>query len=147
MKLVKSEERVYVECQTSGDGYESNEIYIFSSMEEVKKFLGLCDDYEKNIYPKGVDIYGQEHSIGYYEHAEKIYAKTEYEIVEGQEVDREKMMEIGKDVAIIWGAECYDFEIDYDLKEVAFFCVEYGEDFTTTMSFDEIEEQYYYKIE
>jgi hypothetical protein len=62
-------------------------------------------------------------------------------------MDKNKLIEIGNDVASLWGGSCYDFEIDRDYEAVAFFCVEHDEDFVTTMTFDEIKEEYDFVVE
>ena len=58
----------------------------------------------------------------------------------------QKLLEIGTDVASLWGAECYDVEIDKKEKSVTFMCIEAGEEFVTEMSFDEIKEEYGYEV-
>lgn len=57
-----------------------------------------------------------------------------------------KLLSIGNDVASLWGGSCYDFEVDKKGNQVVFHCVEHGEFFVTTMSFDEIQMEYNYKI-
>ena len=57
-----------------------------------------------------------------------------------------KLLAIGNDVASLWGGNCYDFEIDNDGKQVVFHCVEHGEFFVTTISFDELRAEYGCKI-
>lgn len=78
MRLMKQESRYYAECHTDSDGYENDNTYIFPSEEELQKFLGMRDDYENHHYYSGIDIYGEEKSLGYYESVECVYSKTEY---------------------------------------------------------------------
>ena len=85
MKLIQQKEKFYVVCHTSDCGYESEDTYIFPSMEEVEKFLGIRNDYENHIYYEGEDIYGAKHSIGYSEFVDVIYLRTDYEIDWGEE--------------------------------------------------------------
>ena len=61
-------------------GYESEDTYVFPSMEEVEKFLGMRNDYENHIYYQGEDIYGTKRSIGYSEFIDVIYSRTDYEV-------------------------------------------------------------------
>lgn len=80
MKLVKEKEKIYINCHTDDCGYYSEDTYVFPSMDEVEKFLGMKNDYENNIYYNGMDIYGQKRSLGCNEFADVIYSKTDYEI-------------------------------------------------------------------
>lgn len=80
MKLIKEEEKLYVVCHTDDFGYHSENTYIFPSMDEVEKFLGMKNDYENHIYYSGTDIYGRERSLGCNEFPDVIYSKTDYEI-------------------------------------------------------------------
>lgn len=80
MKLIKKQEVFYLECSTNDFGYKSNDTYEFLSMEEVKKFLGMKNDYDNHIYPHGVDGYGVERSLGCNEFPDVIYSRTDYEI-------------------------------------------------------------------
>lgn len=50
MKLVQQKEKFYVVCHTEDCGYESKDTYVFPSMEEVEKFLGMRNDYENHLY-------------------------------------------------------------------------------------------------
>lgn len=80
MKLIQEKEKFYVVCHTSDCGYESSDTYIFPSMEEVEKFLGMKNDYKNHIYYEGEDIYGVKHSLGYSEIVDTIYSKIDYTI-------------------------------------------------------------------
>lgn len=53
------EEKFYVVCHTDDCGYHSEDTYVFLSMDEVEKFLGIKNDYDNHIYYNGTDIYGQ----------------------------------------------------------------------------------------
>lgn len=57
-----------------------------------------------------------------------------------------KLSAIGEDVASIWGGTCKKVTINPDNKEVTFHCMEHGERFTTSMSYDEIEHEYGLKL-
>ena len=52
------------------------------------------------------------------------------------------LMEVGQEIASIWGGYCKDAEIDYENKEVNFLCSEHGEEFYTPLSFFELERDY-----
>lgn len=80
MKLVKEEEKFYVVCHTDDCGYNSEDTYVFPSMDEVEKFFGIKNDYENHIYYNGTDIYGQKRSLGCNEFPVIIYSRTDYEI-------------------------------------------------------------------
>lgn len=57
-----------------------------------------------------------------------------------------KLLEIGNDVASLWGASCYDFKINKAAQKVEFICIEAGEDFETDMSYEDIKEEYGFDI-
>ena len=52
------------------------------------------------------------------------------------------LMEIGKEVASLWGGTCNKVEVNTDDKVVQFLCSEHGEDFVTSMTFAEINKDY-----
>ena len=136
--LKKINERFCVECMEDDYcGKTTETTYTFKSPEDVERFL----DGESVK-----DAYGTIVTKRYYEVAQSIYSKAEYERYKDLVVDKERLMEIGNDIASLWGGSCYDFEIDKDLEEIAFFCVEHGEEFTTTMSFAELEEEYSFTV-
>ena len=58
-----------------------------------------------------------------------------------------RLLNIGREIASIWGASCYDFEVDKDESQVVFYCREHGEEFVTTLSFDELLKDYNYKVQ
>ena len=62
------------------------------------------------------------------------------------EAKKSKLMEIGQDVAAIWGAVCVDVVVYPEEKVVWFECNERGEPYSTSMSFEEIKEDYNYDI-
>lgn len=81
MKLIQEEqEKFIVECHTDDCGYESNDRYVFPSKEELENFLGINNDYENHVYKSGVDIFGQERSLGSNEYPNYIYSKIEYRV-------------------------------------------------------------------
>ena len=55
---------------------------------------------------------------------------------------KDKLLKIGTNVAMGWGGACYDVEVKPRKKEVVFECVENGEFFITTLTFEEILEEY-----
>jgi hypothetical protein len=55
---------------------------------------------------------------------------------------REQLLQIGNELASLWGGSCYDYRISQKDKEVEFRCIEHGEKFVTSMSFSEIKEQH-----
>lgn len=52
----------------------------------------------------------------------------------------EELMNVGQEVASLWGAECYDFSKEEDVY--VFFCIEHGERFICRMTHEEILENY-----
>ncbi|MBO5388943.1 MAG: hypothetical protein J6A59_12610 [Lachnospiraceae bacterium] len=56
------------------------------------------------------------------------------------------LLEIGNDLASLWGGYCKGAEINTDENRVEFLCSEHGEEFLTSLTFDEIEEEYDIKI-
>lgn len=56
---------------------------------------------------------------------------------------KEQLLNIGSNVASLWGAECYDCEVDEKAKEVIFHCIEHGEQFVTTLKFIDLKEYNY----
>ena len=57
------------------------------------------------------------------------------------------LLNIGNEIASLWGASCYDYEIDLKNKKVIFDCVEAGEFFITDITFDELKRDYDFNIE
>lgn len=57
--------------------------------------------------------------------------------INNKEFSRSKMMEVGRDIASLWGGECLDFEVDNDKQVVTFKCIEHGEFFITEQAFAE----------
>lgn len=64
-------------------------------------------------------------------------AKRNY-LIEGTVYSDIKLKKIGAEVASLWGAECYDFRVKFDESTVYFFCIEHGEEFTTSKYFFEL---------
>lgn len=60
---------------------------------------------------------------------------------------KDELRDIGNDIASLWGGSCYDYEIDWEKKEVTFLCMEHGEDFATSSSFEELKEEYNFDVE
>lgn len=57
-----------------------------------------------------------------------------------------KLLEIGNELASMWGGYCKGAKIQSDSKIVEFLCVEHDEEFLTSMTFDEIEDEYGIRI-
>ena len=57
-------------------------------------------------------------------------------------IAKDKLMRIGQEVASGWGAICVGVKTYED--EVEFTCNEFGEVFTTTLTYEEIKEEYAY---
>ena len=53
-----------------------------------------------------------------------------------------ELVNIGNEVASIWGGYCKRAEIDMQGQKVNFLCVERGEEFYTSLSFDELHRDY-----
>lgn len=53
-----------------------------------------------------------------------------------------RLLEIGNDVASLWGGYCKKAEIDMPGEKVDFLCVERGEEFYTSLSFRELYNKY-----
>lgn len=64
-------------------------------------------------------------------------------VVDGKIYDDKKLMQIGNDVASLWGASCISYTIDKRKKEIVFECVEHGENFVTSLEFSELKEYKY----
>ena len=58
-----------------------------------------------------------------------------------------ELLKIGMEVASLWGAECYDYKVIKENKEIVFYCIEAGEKFTTSVSFQDLKSEYKYKGE
>lgn len=54
----------------------------------------------------------------------------------------EKLLKIGGEEASLWGGYCKKAEINMDERKVDFLCNEHGEDFYTSLTFEEIKEKY-----
>ena len=59
---------------------------------------------------------------------------------------RDRILEIGNELASIWGAVCKNVRINNADKSVIFQCVENGEPFETQISFEELEDEYGYDL-
>ena len=53
------------------------------------------------------------------------------------------LMQIGEEVASLWGAFCLKYEIDKEKREVNFICNEHGEFFETSISFNKLSDYLY----
>lgn len=80
MKLIKEQTVFRVSCHTDDCGYTSSDTYSFPSEEEVKKFLGIYDNYDKHQYYRGIDIFGQKRKNASYEFVDSVKEETEYRI-------------------------------------------------------------------
>jgi hypothetical protein len=58
-----------------------------------------------------------------------------------------ELLKIGIEVASLWGAECYNYKVIKENKEIVFYCIEAGEKFTTSVSFEDLKSEYNYKGE
>lgn len=57
---------------------------------------------------------------------------------------KKDLLRIGNNVASMWGGSCYDVFIDETKdKEIMFECVEHGEFFVTSISFEDLKEYDY----
>jgi hypothetical protein len=56
----------------------------------------------------------------------------------GKTYEYSDLMQIGHELASVWGGSCYDVSVTSD--EVVFDCIEHGELFIATLDFDELEE-------
>ena len=72
--------------------------------------------------------------------------KFTFNRTEDRQVLREKFLEIGNELASIWGAVCKNIYINNADKSVVFQCIENGEYFETKISFEELEEEYGYDL-
>lgn len=54
----------------------------------------------------------------------------------------ERLHEVGRDLASLWGGHCNSLTINREDKLVEFYCTEHGEDFVTSLTFDELEDEY-----
>ena len=59
---------------------------------------------------------------------------------------RDRFLEIGNELATIWGAVCKNVCINNVEKSVVFQCIENGEYFETKISFEELEDEYGYDL-
>jgi len=57
-------------------------------------------------------------------------------------MNRDRLYEIGNEIASLWGGSCYSFKINRKEKEVVFNCIERGERFPTYLSFSEIKDEF-----
>lgn len=57
-------------------------------------------------------------------------------------MNKDRLYQIGNEVASLWGGSCYGFKVNRKDKEVIFDCIEHGEKFATSLSFSEIKEQF-----
>lgn len=54
----------------------------------------------------------------------------------------QKILEIGSIIASTWGGFCISYEIDYEKQEIFFTCYEHGEEFYTSISFEDLKKEY-----
>ena len=76
-----------------------------------------------------------------------IYIETDernFPLVVGKKKYTDDMlMQIGEEVASLWGAFCLKYEIDKEKREVNFICNEHGEFFETSISFNKLSDYLY----
>ena len=58
----------------------------------------------------------------------------------------DELLNIGAEVASLWGGCCRDYEVDYETNRVIFSCIEAGEEFLAELTFDELKDEYNYEI-
>lgn len=56
----------------------------------------------------------------------------------GSRYTNEDLHRIGNNVAMLWGAYCYDFRVSHKKRSVCFYCIEHGERFVCYIDFDEL---------
>jgi len=61
--------------------------------------------------------------------------------INGKEYTRASILKVGRNLASIWGGECSGFSVDEESNEINFDCIEAGEEFAVTQTFDEMETQ------
>ena len=61
----------------------------------------------------------------------------------GHKYSDDTVMRIGNEVASLWGACCFDYKVNKKERTVIFYCNECGEEFGTSVSFDDLEK---YKV-
>lgn len=57
--------------------------------------------------------------------------------INGKEFNDRQLRQEGSEIASLWGAECYDYEVDNEKQKVIFSCIEHGEPFITEKAFAE----------
>ena len=57
--------------------------------------------------------------------------------INGKEFNDRQLKQEGSEIASLWGAECYDYEVDNENQKVIFSCIEHGEPFITEKAFAE----------
>ena len=70
---------------------------------------------------------------------EKVVKKSSTQ-AKGLNYSNQELMRIGSNVASIWGAECYNYEINKKSRIVTFFCIEHGEEFVTEREFNKLKD-------
>ena len=61
-------------------------------------------------------------------------------------MENEKLLQIGNEIAQLWGGSCYGYEIDSANETVNFQCIEHGERFVTDISFEELKSEHGFDI-
>ena len=61
-------------------------------------------------------------------------------VIDGIVYDDRKLMQVGNEVASLWGASCIKYSVDRKTKTVTFECVEHGEFFVTSVEFANLKE-------
>ena len=51
----------------------------------------------------------------------------------------ENLLDIGRNVASLWGAECHDAKPDDTREVVVFHCMEHGEKFITEIAYNDLD--------
>lgn len=135
-------------------------IYLLPSHTEYVEGMGISV-YTYNLKDKDFDAFVNRYKsvssnkMRYYVHEEEVNAakrakartdelrgikKKETKKTEGLKYSKQELLKIGRNVASLWGGECYDVEVDNKNKKVVFLCVEHGEQFATELAFNELQQ-------
>ena len=53
-----------------------------------------------------------------------------------------KLLEIGNELALLYGGSCYECKVVKEENKVIFYCIEHGENFCMVLTFDELKKDY-----
>ena len=60
--------------------------------------------------------------------------------INGKTYTSEEIKKIGNNLASLWGGSCISFEVNEKEQEITFDCIENGEEFVSTLKYDELDE-------